>query len=52
MTGSTKLQITLSETAMQKLIEMTKDKGITKSSIIALALDKLYKNEKGEERGK
>jgi len=52
MSKTTKLQITLSETAMEKLKELSADKGVAKSAIIALALDKLHKIEKGESNGR
>lgn len=49
MADSTKIQITLSETIMQKLKKMCEDKGVKRSAIIALAIDKLYKEEGGNE---
>ena len=49
--NGSKVQITLSATAMEKLMELCDDKGVKRSAIIALALDKLYKLEKGESNG-
>lgn len=48
MINSTKIQITLSETAMNKLTELCEEKGVKRSAIIAMAIDKFYNAEKGE----
>jgi metal-responsive CopG/Arc/MetJ family transcriptional regulator len=48
MSKSTKIQITLSETAMEKLKQLCDEKGVSKSAIIAIAVDAFYKSEKGE----
>lgn len=43
-----KIQITLSESVMKKLTELCLDKGLKRSSIIALSIDKYHRIEKGE----
>jgi len=42
-----KIQITLSETAMKRLTELCEDKCVKRSALLAMALDKFYKLEKG-----
>ncbi len=40
-----KLNITLSPVSLEKLEEMAKRKGLSRSAVIALALEKLWKEE-------
>lgn len=46
--ASSKIQITLSETAMEKLENLCDEKGVKRSAIIAMAIDKFYRDEKDE----
>jgi len=48
MKTSTKVQITLSEIALEKLTELCEKKGVNRSAIIAIAIDAFHKSEKGE----
>lgn len=49
MADSKKVQITLSDTAMEKLEQLCKEKGVKRSAIIAMAIDKFYREEKNNE---
>ena len=49
MADGTKIQITLSETVMQKLKILCNDKGVKRSAVIAWAIDKLYREGVGSE---
>jgi len=42
---SKKLNISLASVAMEKLEEMKKRKGLTRSAVVALAIEKLWKEE-------
>jgi len=42
-----RIQVTLSEAAMKRLMELCEDKCVKRSALIAMALDKFYKTEKG-----
>lgn len=49
MVDSKKIQITLSDTAMEKLERLCEEKGVKRSAIIAMAIDKFYREEKSNE---
>lgn len=49
MADSTKIQITLSGTAMEKLTKLCDEKGVKRSAIIAMAIDRLFKEEESRE---
>lgn len=49
MTDSKKIQVTLSGTAMEKLEQLCNEKGVKRSAIIAMAIDKFYREEKSNE---
>lgn len=46
MAKGVKFQITLSDLTMDKLKELCIDKGVKRSSIIAIAIEKYYREEK------
>ena len=45
MKKTERVQITLSEIAMEKLKKLCSEKGVNRSAIIAMAIDKFYKGE-------
>lgn len=45
MTDSKKIQITLSDSTMKKLEQLCDEKGVKRSAIIAMAIDKFYREE-------
>lgn len=47
-----RVQVTLSDTAMEKLNKLCQDKGISRSAIIAMAIDKFFKGEELHEEKK
>lgn len=46
--AGTKITMSLSEKTLDILKELADDKGMKKSSIVALALDEYYRKQKGE----
>lgn len=48
--ASKKIMITLSETKAQELEELSKAKGVSKSVLIALAIEELKKGESNESK--
>ena len=54
MENGKKIQVTLKPHVMDFLSAFASEKGLSKSAVVALALDKLQKSEKGEsnEKGK
>ena len=51
MDNSRKIQITLKSNVMEFLDGFAAEKGLSKSAVITLALDRLQKAEKGESNG-
>lgn len=48
MTDSTKIQITLSSLNMEKLTQLCTEKGVKRSAIISMAIDKFFREEAGQ----
>lgn len=47
MKDSKKIQVTLSDIAMEKLEKLCTEKGVKRSAIIAMAIDKYFREESG-----
>lgn len=45
MAESQRLQATLSRVAMERLTQLVAEKGMSKSAVVALAIEKLWKEE-------
>jgi len=46
---SMKIQVSLSKTVIERLNELSADKGVKPSAIMALAIDRFYRTEKVQE---
>ena len=45
MANSKRLQVTVSESTLERLLAICEDKGLSRSAVLSLALDKLWKEE-------
>ena len=50
MTDTKRIQATVQARTMERLERMSKDKGISKSSVLTLAIDKLWKEEYSDKK--
>lgn len=50
MANSKRLQVTVSESTLERLLAICEDKGLSRSAVLSLALDKLWKEEYADKK--